>query len=203
MNGSAVLGADVPRETIERLEVYAELLRRWNPKINLVSPSTLVDLWTRHMTDSLQLSGLAKAEGHWVDLGSGGGFPGLVIAIANADSPTSTTTLVESDQRKATFLRTVIRETGITADVIARRIETIQPLSGDVLSARALAPLDMLLSFAERHRAVDGICLFPKGETWTQEVAAAEVNWRFRYEAVPSKTNAASVILKIGEFSRG
>ena len=203
MNGSAVLGADVPRETIERLEVYAELLRRWNPKINLVSPSTLVDLWTRHMTDSLQLSGLAKAEGHWMDLGSGGGFPGLVIAIANADRTASTITLVESDQRKATFLRTVIRETGISADVIARRIETVQPLSADVLTARALAPLDMLLSFAERHRTADGICLFPKGATWTQEVAAAEVNWRFRYEAVPSKTNAASVILKIGEFSRG
>ncbi|WP_370281424.1 16S rRNA (guanine(527)-N(7))-methyltransferase RsmG [Pseudooceanicola sp.] len=203
MNASTVLGADVPRETIERLEVYAELLRRWNPKINLVSPSTLVDLWTRHITDSLQLSALAKAEGHWVDLGSGGGFPGLVIAIANADRTASTTTLVESDQRKATFLRTVIRETGVSADVIAQRIETVQPLSADVLTARALAPLDVLLSFAERHRAVDGTCLFPKGETWTQEVAAAEVNWRFRYEAVPSKTNAASVILKIGEFSRG
>lgn len=203
MSGEDALGADVPRETIERLRLYAELLERWTPKINLVSAATLGDLWARHIADSLQVTELAPASAHWADLGSGGGFPGLVIAIAHADVPGFEATLVESDQRKAAFLRTVIRETGIRARVLPNRIEAAATLQADVLTARALASLDALLSFAERHRKKDGISLFPKGQTWQQEVAAAEENWRFRYEAVPSRTNPASVILKIGEFSRG
>lgn len=203
MSGAGALRADVPRETIERLEIYAGLLGKWNPKINIVAPSTLNDLWTRHIADSLQLASLAPTGAKWADLGSGGGFPGLVVAIAHAATPGFSMTLVESDQRKATFLRTVIRETGITAKVVADRIEKTAPLQADVLSARALAPLDVLLGFTARHRTTDGIALFPKGETWEREVEEAEANWRFRYEALPSTTNPASVILKIGEFSRG
>jgi len=193
--------ADVPRETMERLEIYADLLRKWNPRINVVASSTLRELWTRHIADSLQISGLASANS-WVDLGSGGGFPGLVVAIAQADLPGFRMTMIESDQRKCAFLRTVIRETGAPATVLAERIEQALPQGAEVVSARALAPLDQLLAHVERHRRADGCALFLKGESWQKEVEAAQQNWRFTYEAEPSKTNPVSVILKIGECAR-
>jgi len=202
MKGADALSANVPRETIERLEIYAGLLAKWNPRINIVAPSTVDDLWSRHIADSLQIADMATG-GAWADLGSGGGFPGLVLAIALNDQPGFTMTLVESDQRKTTFLRTVIRETGISAQVIADRIEKIAPLDVKVLTARALAPLTTLLDFADRHRDPAGLCLFPKGANWQAEIAEAEATWRFHYEARPSKTNPGSVILKIGECSRG
>lgn len=190
---------NVSRETTERLEIYADLLRRWNPKINLVAPSTIDDLWTRHFADSAQILKLApETPGHWADLGTGGGFPGLVIAILLHDrSRSSRVTLVESDARKSAFLRTVLRETGATADVITDRIENVRPLSASILSARALAPLSKLLEFAERHLAKDGCALLQKGKTWEKELHEAKSVWHFNCHVDTSVVQDTSVILSV------
>lgn len=198
------LGLNVSRETSERLETYAALLVKWNPAINLVSKSSLADLQTRHFADSAQLFALCPTTArHWVDLGSGGGFPGLVVAILAADVlPDLSVTLVESDARKAAFLATVVRETGILTKVLAERIESLAPLSADVLSARALAPLPQLLAFAERHLAPAGIALFPKGATHRSEIDESLADWRFDLREHPSKTDPLAVILEIEGVSR-
>lgn len=195
---------NVSRETSERLATYAALLRKWNPAINLVSKSSLADLQTRHFADSAQLFALCPPEAqHWADLGSGGGFPGLVIAILAAEAmPELKVTLVESDVRKAAFLSTVARETGVRASVVAERIESLPPLAADVLSARALAPLPQLLAFAERHLAPNGRALFPKGATHRAELAESLADWRFDLREHPSKTDAQAVILEIEGVSR-
>lgn len=193
---------DVSRETLERLQVYADLLEKWNPRINLVAPATLPKLWTRHFLDSAQVFDLApKDVRHWVDLGTGGGFPGMVVAILASQSDTAFT-FVESDQRKATFLRTVIRAVGVQANVIAQRIEATEPLNADVVSARALAPLPELLGLCARHLAPGGIALLPKGARADAEIAKALETWRFRCEKTPSRTEDGAVILKISEMRR-
>ncbi len=192
-------GADVSRETIERLKIYEALLRKWNPKINLVANSTMSQLWSRHFLDSIQLVDFApNPVEHWVDLGSGGGFPGLVVAIMAIETACPIqVTLVESDTRKCAFLRSVVRETGAPVAVINKRIEAIEPLKADVLSARALADLSKLLSYADRHLAQNGVALFPKGETWKKELSIARSKWNFDYQTVKSKTEDGPVILKI------
>ncbi|MBT9385708.1 16S rRNA (guanine(527)-N(7))-methyltransferase RsmG [Pseudooceanicola sp. CBS1P-1] len=193
----------VSRETSEKLRLYAELLEKWNRKINLVSKHTIPDLWTRHFVDSAQIHSLASDFAHWLDIGSGGGFPGLVIAIRAAElQPDATFTLIESDQRKCAFLRSVARETGVKVQVLSQRIEQAPVQGADVLSARALASLSDLLGFAERHLAPEGVALFPKGQRWKEEISEAEAQWRFRWEAVPSKTESEAVILKIGGIRR-
>lgn len=200
--GSGAL--NVSRETSERLEILADLLKKWNPRINLVSKSTLTHLWLRHIQDSTQLFHLATpAVDHWLDIGSGGGFPGLVIALMAAEpGAPGKVTLIESDQRKCTFLRTVLRETGITAQVLDARIERAAPQDAQILSARALAELDMLLGFAERHLSATGTALFPKGVTWKKEVAKARESWSFELETITSITEPNSVVLKVKEIRR-
>ncbi|MGR3514726.1 MAG: 16S rRNA (guanine(527)-N(7))-methyltransferase RsmG [Paracoccaceae bacterium] len=193
---------DVSRETLERLYSYAQLLEKWTRKINLVAPSTLKEIWSRHFLDSAQLLELVPQPQHWVDLGSGGGFPGAVIAILLADRAGTEVTLVESDQRKASFLRTVNRELGLSFKVIAKRIEDVPPLQADVLSARALAPLAQLLVYAERHLCSDGRALFPKGASGQSEITQALECWRFDCRTYPSITDARSTILSVGEVSR-
>ena len=195
---------NVSRETFERLQIYADLLKKWNPRINLVAKSTLDDLWSRHFMDSTQLLGLLDAPvDHWADLGSGGGFPGLVIALMR-DEPNAPhkVTLVESDLRKCTFLRTVLRETGVVADVINARIEAVEPLGVNILSARALADLSFLLSFVDRHMHKDGIELLPKGANWQAELQEAQTKWHFAYSVAKSQTETGPVILKISGVSR-
>lgn len=196
---NTVGGLIVSRETFERLELYAELLKKWNPKINLVSKTTLDDLWDRHIVDSAQLFQLAPKDAlNWADFGSGGGFPGLVIAILSMElAPDRKVTLVESDQRKCAFLRTVARETGCNATIKASRIDQIEPLGADVISARALADLTMLLGFAEYHLHPKGTCLFPKGATWKKEVDDAKNSWKFDYETITSETENTAVALRI------
>lgn len=191
---------DVSRETVGRLETYRSLLARWNPRINLVARSTLDKVWDRHFTDSAQLFAL-RPDGarHWADLGSGGGFPGLVIAILAAEgAPDLRVTLVESDQRKCAFLATVLRETGVSATILAQRIESVPPLGADVVSARALAPLETLVGYARRHLAPGGRALFLKGESLAAELDIARRSWRFSQETVPSLTDpsAAVVVMK-------
>ncbi len=190
---------DVSRETLEKLQIYAELLKKWTKRINLVSPSSIPNLWSRHFLDSAQMLSITQVEGdYWADLGSGGGFPGAVIAIMRSDAPKARTTLVESDQRKATFLRTVARETGIEMEVICERIENVSPLNCDVLTARALAPLNTLLEYTQRHRATGGAAMFLKGEKAMAEVAEARKSWSFECERFGSKTDPNANILLIG-----
>lgn len=189
----------------ERLAGYAALLRKWAPAINLVARSTLDDLESRHFADSAQLFDLAPENPrHWVDLGSGAGFPGLVVAILAADrAPKQRFTLIESDQRKGTFLRTVIRELALDhVEVHARRIEDTPPQDADVVSARAVAPLAKLLCHAERHLGAHGVALFPKGARYQQELDEALASWRCRVQKIPSKTDPEAVILKIGGIAR-
>lgn len=189
---------DVSRETLERLEIFAGLVEKWTSRINLVSRNSLAALWDRHIRDSLQVFDCAPEGRIWVDMGSGGGFPGLVVAILAAEKrPDMQVTLIESDQRKATFLRTAIRETGIPGRVLSDRIENVPPQAADILSARALADLTTLLGFMEPHLAPGGTALFPKGVTWEKEVDAARQQWRFDVEPVKSITEDRAVILKI------
>lgn len=197
-------GRSVSRETSDRLAAFEAMIHKWNPAINLVSRSTLKDLRLRHFLDSAQIFDLAPtAARDWADLGSGGGFPGMIIAILAADArPYLSVTLVESDQRKAAFLATATRELGLSVKVIPARAESIPPLQADILSARALAPLYMLLAYAERHLSPSGTAIFPKGANHQAELDQALEHWTFSYQKVPSKTDAAGVILIIGGISR-
>jgi 16S rRNA (guanine527-N7)-methyltransferase len=189
---------DVSRETTDRLRQLERLLIKWNPAINLVSKATLPQVWDRHIVDSAQIYRLAPPASHWVDLGSGGGFPGLVIACLAAElCPNMKVTLVESDQRKATFLREAARELLLKTNVISARIETVDPLFADVLSARALAPLSDLLAYANRHMRPDGVALFPKGASWRDEVARAQEGWHFDCDTHPSATDPHGAILAV------
>ena len=195
---------DVSRETLHRLTRYGELLTKWNPAINLVAKSTLPALWTRHFADSAQLLDIARvSHGTWVDLGSGGGFPGMIVSILAAEkNPDLRVVCVESDQRKATFLRTVARETGIDMGVISERIETLAPLNADVVSARALAPLPELIGYAARHLAPEGIALFLKGTGQAKEIEQALASWTFRLDTIPSRTDPQSTVLKLRSIRR-
>ncbi|MBN7783422.1 16S rRNA (guanine(527)-N(7))-methyltransferase RsmG [Ponticoccus gilvus] len=194
---------NVSRETRERLALYDSLLKKWNPVINLVSPSTLTAAVDRHFRDSAQVYGLADLDWRrWTDLGSGGGFPGLVVAIlaAGAGHP-GRVTLVESDQRKATFLRTVARETGVPVEVQASRIEALAPQACDVISARALAPLPALFRLAHPHLAQNGRALFHKGAGWKKELDDARAEWRFDAKSHTSETSPEAVVLEVRELS--
>lgn len=195
---------DVSRETIERLEHYAELLAKWNPRINLISSGDLDVLWERHFIDSAQVFAAGNAtDGAWADLGSGGGFPGLVVAIlCNGFGRGTIVTFVESDARKAVFLRTAARETGVNVDVLNGRIEKIEPLNAGIVSARALADLDTLFGYCEMHLAKDGLGVFPKGRTWQDEIRKAKLRWSFEYEAIKSRTDEDSVVLRIERLVR-
>lgn len=192
---------DVSRETLDKLEGYAALILKWTPKINLIAKSTIDDVDTRHIWDSAQV--YTARPGLWADLGSGGGLPGVVVAIlAQADGLETSVSLIESDQRKATFLRACARELDLRMTVMAERIEETHELQAQTISARALAPLDTLLLLAAPHLAPDGLLLFQKGGQWQDEVKAARRNWQFSYDAMPSKTNSEAVVLKIKDIKR-
>lgn len=192
---------DVSRETSEALDAYADLLRRWTTKINLISKSTVDELENRHIWDSAQ--GYSGQTGRWMDLGSGGGLPAVVVAVlAKGEGNDLSTICVESDLRKATFLRTCARDLKIRLSVLDRRIDMIPKNPSDTVSARALADLDKLIGMAEPHLNPDGMCVFMKGATWKQEIDAAQRNWRFSYEAEPSNTDANAAILRIRGIER-
>lgn len=186
----------VSRETMDRLDDYASLIRKWNPRINLIAPATLSDLHQRHIQDCLQLVDLASAShGRWVDLGSGGGLPGLVVAISRPDL---SVTLMEVDQRKAAFIKTVIRELGlVNSKVIVNRIESADPLNAENVSARALAPLPLLMSYVNRHISALGTAWLMKGKSWQAEVEEARKTWQFDLIAHQSITNSDAAILEI------
>jgi 16S rRNA (guanine527-N7)-methyltransferase len=193
----------VSRETFERLEIYEQVLRKWQPKLNLVANGTLPELWARHFLDSVQLIDLApETDGLWLDLGSGGGFPGMVCAISLADTdPAPGFALLESDTRKCAFLREVARQTGVSVDVRNSRIEVCPPAKADIVSARALAPLPRLLDWVHRHLRPDGLCLLQKGANHAMELETARADWQMDVDVEPSMTAPDSVILRIRNLS--
>lgn len=201
MTGKAVFcdRTNVSRETLAMLETYAKLLESWNRRINLVSAGTLEALWTRHFLDSAQLLQMAPPARRWVDLGSGGGFPGAVVAIMARDM--TETVLIEADQRKAAFLNAVSRQT-TGFRVISERIERAEPQCGDIVSARALAPLGRLLGLVHRHLKPDGRAILPKGRKVQGEIRQALEHWHFDCETYPSETSNEAVILSIGGIER-
>ncbi|WP_428927301.1 16S rRNA (guanine(527)-N(7))-methyltransferase RsmG [Marinibacterium sp. SX1] len=195
---------DVSRETFERLEAFADLILKWNPRINLISRASIPDLWTRHIKDSIQVYKAGHPAKHWVDLGSGGGFPGVIAAICAAGASIETKfTLIESDQRKSVFLRTAARTCGLdNFTVLSKRIEAVDPQNADVVSARALADLTTLLGYAARHAAPDSRMLFPKGKTWGKELEEARRTWNFEAETITSETEPDAVLLILKGVSR-
>lgn len=187
--------SDVSRETND-ISLYADLIRKWNRAINLVSPITLDQLEDRHILDSRQLAEVSlSSTGTWVDLGSGGGLPGLVIAILRRDLGI---TLVESDARKCTFLRTVIRDLGLqNVTMLNQRIERVHPMNSQNISARALAPLPLLMSYVDRHLSGSGTAWLMKGRNWRAEVEEARKTWRFDMHVHPSITDPEAAILEL------
>jgi len=236
----------VSRQTLARLERYERLLRQWQPAVNLVAASTLAAVWHRHFADSAQLVNLAPAARTWLDLGSGAGFPGLVVAIVLADRaaalaaspsgggeagataiaaaaltaggqsanstpaapaigrPPPRVSLVEGDSRKAAFLRTVARQSGIAVDILSTRIESLATQSklqpADVVMARALAPLDKLLGLAAPWFSPRTVGLFLKGREAAREVEAARRMWSFDSELIPSRTDALAHVVRVSTF---
>ncbi|MFT8244981.1 16S rRNA (guanine(527)-N(7))-methyltransferase RsmG [Roseomonas sp. BN140053] len=191
----------VSRETAARLDGYAALLLRWNARINLIAPGDAAAFRQRHVEDSLQLLPLLPAgTGPAADLGSGGGLPGLVLALCEPGRPWH---LVEADKRKSAFLRTAAAELGATnVAVHSSRIEdtTLPPLA--LLTARALAPLTTLLPFAERFLAPSGVAVFPKGRNAGAELTEAAAAWTMQVERFPSRTDPSATLLRITGIRR-
>lgn len=193
---------DVSRETIDQLSRYVALLEQWQPRINLVAGATLREVWHRHIADSAQLVALAPSSAQtWLDLGSGAGFPGLVIAIMLHGTAEARVTLVESDRRKSAFLAEVARQTGISVEIHTARIEQIATQGilapVDVVSARALAPLVRLIPLSLPFFGAETLGLFPKGRDVESELAAARAGWEFDVETTPSLTDADARIVAI------
>jgi 16S rRNA (guanine527-N7)-methyltransferase len=191
----------VPRETIHRLTRYADLLAHWQKSTNLVAASTLPGLWSRHFADSAQLLTLAQNPRLWLDLGSGAGFPGLIIAILEAGRPDFRMHLVESNRKKCAFLAEVARETEAPVDIHAMRIEDLAQsdhrLEPDVVSARALAPLPRLFELSAPFFAPRTRGLFLKGEEAESEIRAGREQWEFTPRLHPSLTSAKSHIIEV------
>jgi 16S rRNA (guanine527-N7)-methyltransferase len=195
---------DVSRETWARLERFVDLLFQWQAKTNLVANAELPRIWSRHVADSLQLLPLARKAKIWLDLGSGGGFPAIPIACALAETAGAKIHLVESNGKKAAFLREAIRLTGVPALVQQKRIEDCGDSFADnvdVVSARALAPLTMLCGYAFPLIVRGAIGLFPKGQDVEAELTEATKYWNIEAEQLPSKTGNG-VILAVRRLER-
>ena len=193
----------VSRETLDRFVTYENLLKRWQKTINLVAPSTLDDVWHRHFADSAQLWRYRPANAlTWLDAGSGAGFPGLVLAMLAAETGGTRHILIESDSRKAAFLRAVARETGVAVDILCMRIENSKTHAkvGAVhcVTARALAPLPRLVELVAPYFAPSTLGLFLKGREVAAEIEETARSWQFASELRPSLTdrNARVVLLK-------
>lgn len=190
---------NVSRETFSPLADYVALLLKWNKSINLIGPATESDIWTRHIEDSAQLVALIPSSAtSLVDLGSGAGLPGLVIAIMRPDMKV---TLVEQDQRKAAFLNEAKRTLGLSHVTVAATNIAKVTARFDVVTARALAPLSELLAMAKPIMEEGAICLFPKGANHANELVEAAQTWRFDYTLTPSKTNADSALISLSNLN--
>lgn len=195
---------DVSRETTDRLIAFEELFRKWSSAINLASPSTLADLWNRHILDSAQLFPLASEAKRWLDLGSGGGFPGIVTACFLTESPGASIDLVESAGKKAAFLRTAAGHLAVPARINSTRIEAMWDKIDvpDIVTARALASLSDLFKLAEPWLTSGSKALFQKGRDYQREIDESRVGWSFDLVQHESAIDNSSVILEISNLRR-
>lgn len=192
--------ASVSRETLDRLKRYAELLADWNTRYNLVSDRSLADVWKRHFWDSAQIADLVSTRAKTlVDLGSGAGFPGLVLATMR---PQLRITLIEATRKKYDFLKVVAGELGLTVAVRNERIEKMTPEPFDVITARACAPLPQLLSYAQRFWGKGSRALLHKGQNLASELTEAHKSWRIQLEQHSSRSDPSGIILEIRELQR-
>jgi 16S rRNA (guanine527-N7)-methyltransferase len=191
----------VSRETLSRLEAYLALLATWSARINLVSRATLADPWRRHILDAAQLRPLIPANAQsLVDLGSGAGLPGLVLAILGLSGVA--VELVEADSRKCAFLAEAARIAGARVAVRRTRIEAMPARPFDIVTARALAPLDRLLALAEPFLGEGSLCLFPKGARAAQELTLARRHWTMTVEPIESRSDPRGVVLQLRDIGR-
>ena len=193
------IAGPVSRETFDRLVAFQGMFQKWSRRINLSASSTLDDVWSRHIMDSAQIAQLAPEATDWLDLGSGGGFPGLILAFLLADRLGGRIDLVESNRKKAGFLLAMIGEFGLPARVHARRIEDVQTTiqSPQVVTARALAPLPTLLTLTSPWLATGAVGLFHKGRDYRLEVQESLNDWSFDLLEHPSKVDPQGVVLEI------
>ena len=190
---------NVSRETLERLNRYVEVLTAWNSRINLVGRNTMGDVWRRHILDSAQLYPHVPQDTRLlIDLGSGAGLPGLILSLLGLPE----VHLVESDARKAVFLREAARITEAPVTIHALRIDRVKPLVAQVVTARALAPVAELLEISERFRTPDTICLFPKGENVQEELTEATKQWKMTTHQSPSLSDPSGCILRLENINR-
>lgn len=201
----ALADFDVSRETQQRFSVLVEELHRWQKAKNLVGPGTLDSVWTRHIADSVQLAAVAPGMKRWLDLGSGAGFPGLVIAILLIGEEGARVHCVESNGRKCSFIRHAARMTGAPVTVHNARLEDVVPSfvgKIDILTARALAPLSRLLDWTAPLLTTGVQGLFPKGDNALGELTEARKSWKFDVEMIPSRTDPRGQILRIGSLDQ-
>lgn len=190
---------NVSRETLDRLAAYVELLSAWNRRINLVGRDTIGDVWRRHILDSAQLYPLIPPQARiLVDLGSGAGLPGLILSIMGVPE----VHLIESDARKAVFLREAIRVTGAAATVHPMRIDRVKPFVADVVTARALAPMGELLQISEPFQGPRTLCLFLKGRNVEEELTGIDKAWNMRLQRSPSLSDVSGCILRLENITR-
>ncbi len=194
-----VKSLNVSRETLKSFYEYEALLSKWNEKINLVSKNTLVNIWERHFLDSGQIIKHVEASGkRWVDVGSGAGFPGLVVALLLRDRRIDCElVLVEKNPKKGFFLKEVIRKLNLSVEVVNDNIDTLEPLNADILTARAFSELNNLIEIAFRHRKKEGICLFLKGENYRIELDKTLNYWFFDYDIVDSLSSSSGKIIRV------
>lgn len=199
-----LLELDVSRETLDALKYFEDLVVLWNPAINLISNSSVSDLWSRHIVDSAQLFLFTLPdEGLWLDVGSGGGFPGIVVSIVAKElAPSLRVVLVESDNRKCVFLRTVIRQLGLSVKVINDRIENVKLDDVVYLSARALRNLNSLLFIVENNVSRETVCVFPKGRSYKKELVESQKNWKFDFNLIDSNTSEDSKVIVLKGLER-
>lgn len=192
--------AGVSRGTLERLAAYAELLLKWNRRINLIGRGSESDLWRRHILDSAQLAPLIPPNAKSLaDIGAGAGLPGLILSVLNIPAQIH---LIEPDRRKAAFLREAIRLTQSTAIVHESNVEEVDLPAQDVVIARACAPLDRLLKMVQKLISIHTVCIFPKGAQAEQELTAARARWNMQVRQVPSRTDSTGRILVLTEVAR-
>lgn len=195
---------DVSRETLDRLRIFEFLVKKWTKAINLVSKGDFSKIWERHILDSAQIYPyLPKSPSIYSDFGSGGGFPSIVLAaLLYQENPDIEIHLIESDGRKAAFLRTALRELKVPGMVWGKRVQEVKLSPAQVVSARAVAPLADLFSMAQTLINNETICFFPKGVNWKKEVEDARKQWSFDLKAINSRTQSDAVILEVGSIER-
>ncbi|OUR80462.1 16S rRNA (guanine(527)-N(7))-methyltransferase RsmG [Alphaproteobacteria bacterium 46_93_T64] len=190
---------DVSRETMDKFETYVALLKKWQKAINLVSKATLPDVWERHVLDSFQILKYAPSTGGvWIDMGSGAGFPALIVAMASDFD----VHVIESDQRKCQFMREVSRETSTPITIHTKRIDAVEPFPATVISARALASLEKLLEFADPFSTQDTLLLYLKGQDVDAELTNAAKCWRMDPIKHQSLSSSEGSVLELRNVSR-